>query len=212
MADDKEIISDEVESCSDDENVVAEDTKNTVNCEEEKDSDSKNDAGDEKNGRADKKKVKKLEAELAQKEKLLAAKQNELKELNDKYLRMMAEYDNFRKRSAKEKEGTYSDAYSDAVEMILPILDNLDRAAGFTDAESVQKGVQMTLKGACDAFEKAGIKSFGVAGESFDPNRHNAVMHIDDESLGEGVIVEVFQKGYTKGDKIIRYAMVKVAN
>lgn len=182
MAEDKEIISDEISADSVDENTAAGDTEKMVLNDDENDSCSKNDGGDEKSSRLDKKKVKKLEAELAQKDKLLAAKETEIKELNDKYLRMMAEYDNFRKRSAKEKDSTYSDAYSDAVEMILPILDNLDRAAGYSDAESVQKGVQMTLKGAYDAFEKAGIKAFGEPGDEFDPNRHNAVMHIDDES------------------------------
>lgn len=167
---------------------------------------------EERSSRAEKKKLKKLEAELSEKEKKLEAKEKEISELNDKYMRMMAEYDNFRKRSAKEKDSIYADAYSDAISNILPILDNLERASAFSDAESVAKGVQMTLKGATEAFEKMGVQSFGESGEQFDPDKHNAVMHVEDESLGEGVIVEVFQKGYVKGDKIIRYAMVKVAN
>ena len=127
-------------------------------------------------------------------------------------MRMMAEYDNFRKRSAKEKDGIYADAYSDAISSILPVLDNIERASAYTDADAVLKGVQMILKGADEAFEKMGVTSFGEKGDAFDPNRHNAVMHIDDENLGENVITEVFQKGYMKGDKIIRYAMVIVAN
>ena len=171
-----------------------------------------NDADDGKIGRADKKKIKKLEAELAEKDKKLDDKEKELNSLNDKYLRMMAEYDNYRKRSAKEKENTYADAYADAIAAILPTFDNMERALGFSDAEAVKKGVQMTLNGMQDAFEKLGIEIFGENGEKFDPNRHNAVMHVDDESLEEGVIVEVFQKGFAKGDKVIRYAMVKVAN
>ena len=162
--------------------------------------------------KGEKKKVKKLEEALAECEKKLEAKEKEYSELNDKYLRMMAEYDNFRKRSAKEKESVYADSFADALKGILPIIDNLERAAEFKEAEKVSKGVEMTLKGASDALEKMGVKAFGEKGEVFDPNKHNAVMHVEDESLGEGVITEVFQKGYAKGDKIIRYAMVIVAN
>ncbi len=167
---------------------------------------------DKKSAKADKKKFKKMEAEIADLKKQLEAKNTELGEQSDRYLRVVAEYDNFRKRSAKEKEGIYADAYSDAVNALLPVLDNLERATAFSDAESVVKGVQMTLKGAVEAFGKMGVESFGEAGDLFDPNMHNAVMHIEDEALGEGVIVEVFQKGYKKGDRIFRYAMVKVAN
>ena len=162
--------------------------------------------------KGEKKKVKKLEAEIAELEKTVEENNAKIAELNDKYMRMIAEYDNFRKRSAKEKEGIYSDAYADAISSILPVLDNIERASAYTDADAVLKGVQMILKGAEDAFEKMGVTSFGEKGEEFDPNRHNAVMHIDDENLGENVIAEVFQKGYMKGDKIIRYAMVTVAN
>ena len=165
-----------------------------------------------KENKAEKKKAKKLEAEIAELNKKLEAKDAEIKELNDKYTRMYAEYDNFRKRSAKERDGIYSDAYADAITSLLPILDNIERAVGFTDADAVLKGVQMILKGANEAFDKMGVKSFGQKGDEFDPNRHNAVMHIEDESLGENVIAEVFQKGYIKGDKVIRYAMVQVAN
>ena len=125
---------------------------------------------------------------------------------------MMAEYDNFRKRSAKEREGIYADAYADALTSILPIIDNLERAVGFTEAEQVQKGVEMILKSAGDVLTKMGVEAFGAKGDTFDPNMHNAVMHIDDEEHKEGEIVEVFQKGYKKGDKIIRYAMVQTAN
>jgi molecular chaperone GrpE len=125
---------------------------------------------------------------------------------------MMAEYDNFRKRSAKEREGIYADAYADALTSILPIIDNLERAVGFTEAEQVQKGVEMILKSAGDVLGKMGVEAFGAKGDIFDPNMHNAVMHIDDEEHKEGEIVEVFQKGYKKGDKIIRYAMVQTAN
>lgn len=137
----------------------------------------------------------------------------DLAALNDKYLRMIAEYDNYRKRSDKEKSGIYASAYADAVKDILPIGDNLARASAFTDPESVKKGMAMILKSFDDALGKMGISAIDVkAGDSFDPTFHNAVMHVEDEALGEGVVVEVLQKGYRYGDRVIRYAMVKVAN
>jgi molecular chaperone GrpE len=158
-----------------------------------------------KETKADKKKSKKLEGRVAELEAALA-------EQNDKYMRMMAEYDNFRKRSAKEKEGTYADAYADALTSIIPIIDNLERAVGITDAEGVLKGLEMTLKGAAEALAKMGVESFGAEGDAFDPNIHSAVMMVESDERAEGEIVSVFQKGYRKGDKIIRYAMVTVAN
>ena len=170
----------------------------------------KAEAKDAKAEKTDKKKIKKLEAELLELEKQMAAKEEERRACEDKYLRMMAEYDNFRKRSAKEKEGVYTDAYADCIANILPILDNLDRASKSDNFEGVRKGLEMTVKAFDDALAKMGITE--IETKTFDPNRHNAVMHVDDESLGESEIVEVFQKGYAKGDKVIRYAMVKVAN
>ena len=160
---------------------------------------------DAKETRSERKKSKKQD-------KLLEEKQAEIDELNDKYLRMMAEYDNFRRRSAKEREGIYSDAYADAMAAIMPVIDNLERAAMYSDAEKVRAGLELTFKSFADTLEKLGIKSYGEAGETFDPNLHNAVMHVEDDEKGEGEIVDVFQKGYIKGDKVIRYAMVKVAN
>jgi molecular chaperone GrpE len=145
-------------------------------------------------------------------DKLLEEKEAQINELNDKYLRLAAEYDNFRRRSAKEREGIYGDAYADAMAAIMPVIDNLERAAMYNDAEKVRAGIELTLKGFTDTLDKLGIKAFGEIGETFDPNIHNAVMHVEDEEKGEGEIVEVFQKGYKRGDKIIRYAMVKVAN
>ncbi|MBR2339273.1 MAG: nucleotide exchange factor GrpE [Clostridia bacterium] len=139
-------------------------------------------------------------------------KDAELTEQKDKYLRLAAEYDNFRKRSAKERDGIYTDAVADTVNEILPVLDNLERAALYKESEKVAEGLSITAKGAAAMLSKLGIEQFGATGDTFDPNIHNAVMHIEDESLGDGEIVEVFQKGYRKGDKIIRYAMVKVAN
>ena len=161
---------------------------------------------------AAKKKTRKSDAEIEKLKKELEAKENELEELNDKYMRMAAEYDNFRRRSAKERENVYTEAYGDAISEVLPIIDNMERAAMYTDAEKVSEGVAMTLKTFNDILEKMGITVVGQVGETFDPELHNAVMHVDDESLGENVIKEVFQKGYKKGDKVIRYAMVIVAN
>ena len=167
---------------------------------------------EEKPGKGEKKKLKKAEAEIADLGKKLEAANEELAAANDKYLRMIAEYDNYRRRTAKEKDGIYADAYTDALKGILPIIDNLERAVGVSEAEALQKGLSMTLKGAEDALAKMGVTSFGEKGETFDPEKHNAVMHIEDEEHGEGEITEVYQKGYAKGDKILRFAMVIVAN
>lgn len=157
-----------------------------------------------------KKRLKHLEHEAAELHKQLEAAEAAQAEANDKYLRMMAEYDNFRKRSAKEKESIYADAYADCVKQLLPVLDDLERAESCDQLDGLKKGVEMTLKEFRDAFEKLGITE--VETDAFDPNLHNAVMHIEDESLGESAIVEVFQKGYQKDGRVIRYAMVKVAN
>lgn len=138
--------------------------------------------------------------------------QEELDATKDSLLRLRAEYDNYRKRTAKEKEGIYSDAYVDVIKEILPIIDNLERAiAADGSLEDLKKGVEMTMKGCQDAFNKLGIEEIDATGE-FDPNFHNAVMHVEDENLDKNVVAEVFQKGYKKEDKIIRHTMVKVAN
>ena len=170
----------------------------------------------EKPAKADKKKVKKLEAELAEVKKALTEKDAALGELNETYLRLAAEYDNFRKRSAKEREGIYTDACADVLTQILPILDTLERAAQYSteaDAETpMGKGLALTLKSFSETLSKLGVTEIEALGKSFDPNLHNAVMHVEDEAAGEGEIVEVFMKGYAKGDKVLRYSMVKVAN
>ena len=131
-------------------------------------------------------------------------------DLNDKYLRVVAEYDNFRKRSLKERDVIYADAYIDAVKEILPIIDNMERAEAYLNDDASSEGVKMIMNSFRQALEKMGVSE--IETKAFDPNYHNAVMHIDDESYGENEIIEVFQKGYKKGDKVIRYAMVKVAN
>lgn len=138
--------------------------------------------------------------------------QEELDNTKDRLLRVTAEYDNYRKRTIKEKEGIYSDAYLDVLKEIIPILDNLERAvAADGSIEDLKKGIEMTIKGCQDSFIKLGVEEIDSSGE-FDPNVHNAVMHVEDESLDKNVIAEVFQKGYKKDDKIIRHTMVKVAN
>jgi molecular chaperone GrpE len=163
-------------------------------------------------GKESKKKQRRLEAELLELNEKLAKMQEELAAAEDKYLRLAAEYDNFRKRTAKERENLFADVYADALAVFLPVLDNLERAAAYGDGESVAKGVSMTLKSINDALEKLGVTEIEAEGQPFDPNLHNAVLHVEDESLGEGVVAEVLQKGYRKGERILRYAMVKVAN
>ncbi len=158
------------------------------------------------------KKCKKLEAEIEKFKKELAGEKKASEESNKKYLTMLAEYDNFRRRSAKEKEGAYSDAYIDVLEKILPVVDNLERAAAYKDGESVLHGLELTLKSFNEVLSKLGIKEIDAVGGKFDPNLHNAVMHVEDDEHGEGEVVEVLQKGYMCGDKVLRYAMVKVAN
>ena len=137
----------------------------------------------------------------------------ELAKEHDNYLRLAAEYDNFRKRSQKEKDNLYTDIKAETVGKFLPVYDNLERAlAQQTVDEAFKKGVEMTMTQLTGVFEKLGVTAFGEAGETFDPTLHNAVMHAEDENLGENVIMEVFQKGFRAGDKVIRFAMVKVAN
>ena len=135
-----------------------------------------------------------------------------LAEAEDKHLRMAAEYDNFRRRSREEREAVYETALADTVSELLPILDNLERAAMYDDGEKVKEGLVLTLKTVDGVLAKLGVEKYAEAGDTFDPNIHNAVLHVDDENLGEGEITDVFQKGYKKGKKIIRFAMVKSAN
>ena len=156
--------------------------------------------------------VKKLRAECAQWEEKAKEMTAQAEDMKDKYLRTLAEYDNYRKRTAKEREGIYADAYADCIKNLLPLLDNLERASQFTEGDQVAQGVKMILGTLPDILGKMNVSAFGAPGETFDPEIHNAVMHVDDEQYGEGEIVEVFQQGYKYGDKIIRYAMVRVAN
>ena len=132
---------------------------------------------------------------------------------HDAHLRLAAEYDNFRKRTVKEKELSYSNGKSDAVEKLLPIYDNLERALNQPCEDAAyKKGIEMTMNELVKIFTALGVEIYGNVGEAFDPEIHNAVMHIDDETLEENVIQQVFQKGFKLGDKIVRFAMVQVAN
>jgi molecular chaperone GrpE len=137
---------------------------------------------------------------------------NELDALKERLLRLNAEYENFRKRTSKEKEGIYTDACEDVLKEMFPVLDNLERAVAVEGSvDDLKKGVDMTIRQFKNAFEKLGVEEIDTTGE-FDPNLHQAVMHIEDENFNKNSIAEVFQKGYKKGDKVLRFTMVKVAN
>ena len=149
---------------------------------------------------------------LADAEEKLAAAEAREAELSDKHLRLAAEYENFRRRAAAERTAAYTDGLEGALEKLLPILDNLERASLYQDGQRVAEGLAIIAKSAAEALTALGVETFGEAGESFDPNLHNAIGHVEDEARGEGEIAEVYQKGYKKGDRILRYAMVTVAN
>lgn len=147
-----------------------------------------------------------VQAELDEARKSLAGAE-------EKFLRLAAEYDNFRKRTAKEKEGIWNDATAAAVTALLPVFDNLERALKQETADAAyKKGVEMTMTGLRDAMTKLGVEEIPALGETFDPKLHNAVLHCEDENAEENTIVEVFQQGFRLGEKVLRFAMVKVAN
>ena len=131
----------------------------------------------------------------------------------DAHLRVAAEFDNFRKRTIKEKEASYGNGKADAVAKMVPVYDNLERALNQeTEDAAYKKGVEMTMNELVKIFAGLGVEIFGNVGDAFDPNLHNAVMHVENEELGENVIAQVFQKGFKIGDKVVRFAMVQVAN
>ena len=139
----------------------------------------------------------------------------QLAEEHDQYLRLAAEYDNYRKRTAKEKEGIYANAKIDTIKGMLPVYDNLERGLaqfGAEDDDPHKKGLEMIFNQYKEALTKLGVTPIDCVGKEFDPERHNAVMHIEDESCGENTVVEVLQQGFTLGDKVLRFAIVKVAN
>ncbi|MCH5320130.1 MAG: nucleotide exchange factor GrpE [Eubacterium sp.] len=154
------------------------------------------------------------ELEKGEKAKEVNPLEKELADTKEQLLRVTAEYANFRKRSEKEKNESFAFATSKTVSEILPVIDNLERALSNEqeDYEGLKKGVQMTYDGLMASLEKLGVTAFGESGEQFDPNLHNAVMHIEDDTLEANVITDVFQKGYKINDKVVRPAMVKTAN
>ena len=153
------------------------------------------------------------EAEAEVVEEIPASEKTDSRAENEKYLRLMAEYDNYRKRSAKERENIYTDVRVDTVTKFLPVYDNLLRAlATETSDEAYKKGVEMTFNQLKEVMTKLGVEEIPAVGENFDPTYHNAVMHFEDEQHGDSVIVEEFQKGFKIGEKVIRFSMVKVAN
>ncbi len=140
-----------------------------------------------------------------------------IKELEDKYLRLLAEYDNYQKRTTKEKEARYADAVIDTVASFLPVLDDMERATSLEvtsdEAKKVKEGVDLVMKKLLDVFKNLGVEEIKALGEEFDPNIHNAVLHIEDETIAENTVVEELMKGYIyKGERVIRHSMVKVAN
>lgn len=143
--------------------------------------------------------------------------EEKFKELEDRYMRLLAEYDNYQKRTTREKEARYGDAVIDTAKEFLPVMDDLSRAAAVEvttpEAEKVKEGVELVAKKLREALSKLGIEEIPAVGEGFDPNLHNAIQHIEDESIAENTIVEEYMKGYVyKGDRVVRHSMVKVAN
>ena len=161
---------------------------------------------------AEKKPKKKESKEVKELKEIIKAKETELSDANDKYLRLLAEYDNFKKRSAKEKTEAYTGAKGDAVSALLPVFDNLDRALQYEEGESMKKGIELILKQFADCLSKLGIEEIKAEGEKFNPDYHYAVFHDEKEGEPENTVTEVLQKGYKIGDRVIRYAMVKVIN
>lgn len=159
-----------------------------------------------------KKSIKKLESENEELRAALDELEKKLSSANDDYLRLMAEFDNYRRRTTKEKEGIYSDTVCDVVKAFLPVLDNLERAVQYAPNDSQDEGVAMILKSFIDILKGMGVVEVEAQGAQFDPNLHNAIMHIDDDKYGENEIYNVVQKGYVMGDRIIRHALVMVAN
>ncbi len=189
------------------EKTVEEAVENTVNGTEEEIADEAVENADDESADDAKTEEETLE------EKLIKAEE-QVKEAQDKWLRQLAEFENFRKRTNQEKQSMYSNGVRDTIEKFLPVVDNFERAVAATEDKesSTYKGIEMILKQMLDVIKAVGVEEIPAEGEPFDPNVHSAVMHIEDEACDENVVVEVFQKGYRLGDKVIRPAMVKVAN
>lgn len=198
------------ELCQDE--IKAEESAN--NKKDEKKPDKKAEKKDKKSGKADEKATDEKPGEDTAEETVeVMVSEAAMAALNDKYLRVCAEYDNFRKRSIKEKEAIYAEVKGDTLLKFLPVYDNLVRALSQPTAdEAYRKGVELIMNQFVATMEKLGVSKIESLGKTFDPAYHNAVMHVDDEEKGENEIVEVFQEGFILGEKVIRFAMVKVAN
>ena len=208
MSEEKEFtaeeIVDEVKEAA--EEAAAEEAEAAVVAQDEKPEEKQ----EKKPSRREEKKKKKEDKE---KDELITALESEKAALNDKFLRVCAEYDNFRRRSQKEKDALYGDIKANTVQQFLPVYDNLERALKqSTEDEAYRKGVEMIMAQFETTLEKLSVREIPSLGETFNPDLHNAVMHVEDEEKGENEIVEVFQKGFMLNDKVIRFAMVKVAN
>lgn len=208
MSDNKENIVEEEIKSEETAEEVAEDVENTAETETENEAETEEKA--EGKGFFAKKKanaeIKKLTAAVEEKE-------NQIAELRDKYTRLAAEYDNYKRRTLKELDARYSDAKFDVLKSILPVIDNFERAlATFADDDPQKQGVAMIYEQFKSILTANGVYEIEALGVEFDPNVHNAVMHVEDPELGENIIAEVFEKGYKTDDKVLRYSMVKVAN
>lgn len=196
-----------------DSNLDKEKMESSVENTEELKEEAANNAEDNELNEADESVEKEKNEEETLEEKLVKAEE-QVKEAQDKWLRQLAEFENFRKRTNQEKQGMYNNGVRDTIEKFLPVVDNFERAVAATEDKesSTYKGIEMILKQMLDVMTSVGVEEIPAEGEPFDPNVHAAVMHIEDESCDENVVVEVFQKGYKHRDKVIRPAMVKVAN
>ena len=169
---------------------------------------------DKKEAKSEKKETKaEKKAEKEEKKPAAPSAEQQLAAEKDKYLRLLAEYDNFRRRSAKERESLYTDVRAETLKKFLPVYDSLNRALTQTpEDDASRKGLEMIMQQYASALEQLGVKPIEAVGKTFDANLHNAVMHIDDEAYGENEIIEEFEKGFAIGDKVLRYSVVKVAN
>ncbi len=165
-----------------------------------------------KDKKKEKKEIEALKIENRHLSEALEKSNGDLAEANDKYLRLFAEFDNYKKRTAQEQKTVYSSAYMDAVEALLPVFDNIERASAYAADENSKNGLQMIINNFRETLGKMGIESYGEVGDEFNAEIHSAVMHEENEEFGENTISLVLQRGYKKGDRVIRYAMVKVAN
>ena len=192
---------------------MAKDNKNTGKPEDEKISEAAENAQTDENIKENGADVSEQENKPDEKDMKIESLEKALKAEKEKYLRLAAEYDNFRKRNQKEREGLYSDVRCDTIKRMLPVYDNLSRALKQETADTAyKKGVEMTMTQLEQILEKLNVTAIPAVGEKFDPTVHNAVMHIEDDSYEDGVIIEEYEKGFMLGDKVIRFSMVVVAN